>query len=152
MNAVLIPKQGRDPELPKLYRSICVLDTLTKTFEALLRNRLEQELEQKEGLADQQYGFWKGRSTTQAMLAVRDAFQYHRARWKRFVKLNVRNAFNSASWTLRILSKLRQQGTSEYLQNIISAYLQDRSIQIPTGKVKATNTGVPQGLVLGPTL
>lgn len=59
--AVLIPKKGRDPGEPISYRPLCLLSTISKTYEFLIRARLESVLNEKGGLAEHQYGFRRGR-------------------------------------------------------------------------------------------
>ncbi|KAG5873842.1 hypothetical protein JTB14_014381 [Gonioctena quinquepunctata] len=61
---VLIPK-GK-PEDMKL-RPICLLNSITKVNEGLLRNRLENEIESTGGLSEHQYGYRKKRSTIHAV-------------------------------------------------------------------------------------
>lgn len=66
-------EEGQEAGNAGSFRPLCLLNTLSKLYEALIRLRLEGEIEEKGGLAEQQYGFRKGRSTTQAMQVVRDA-------------------------------------------------------------------------------
>nr|CAH7734770.1 unnamed protein product [Callosobruchus chinensis] len=147
---ILFLKSGKSPGSPSAYRPICLLDTVGKLYELLLRERLEQELQNGEGFSESQYGFRKGRSTIQAVKAVIDIATQTSGKWCALVTLDVRNAFNSASWKL-IISELRRRGVSEYIVNIISSYFEDRSLIISKRR-KPVSAGVPQGSVLGPTL
>ena len=71
--------------------------------------------------------------------------------WNALITLDVQNAFNTANWQL-ILQKLEESKISDYLINVISNYLHERTIQIKSGEIIEVNAGVPQGSVLGPTL
>ncbi|CAB0041984.1 unnamed protein product [Trichogramma brassicae] len=64
---VLLPKPGKPAEEPSSYRPLCMLDTAGKILEKIIRDRLEVITESPEGLSDHQYGFRKGRSTTNAI-------------------------------------------------------------------------------------
>ncbi|CAB0032949.1 unnamed protein product, partial [Trichogramma brassicae] len=64
---VLLPKPGKPPDEPSSYRPLCMLDTAGKILERIICDRLEAFTERPEGLSDRQYGFWKGRSTIDAI-------------------------------------------------------------------------------------
>lgn len=70
------------------------------------------------------------------------------------ITLDVRNAFNSASWQL-ILEELRKREIDESFVTVIAFYLCNRTILLETQgsseSVRITS-GVPQGSILGPTL
>lgn len=159
-NLILIKKQGKPDNLPSSYRPLCLLDTLGKLLEHLLLGRLKGEIERTGGLAENQFGFVEGRSTLNAMQRVMDlvdrAARGNR-RTRRFpavVTLDIRNAFNSASWQ-RILEILKQRGVSDYLRRMIQQYLKERTIRMRSDKdclQKEVTSGVPQGSILGPTL
>ena len=106
---VLIPKPGKPTGVSCSYRPLCMLDALGKVLERLILNRLHEFLEDPESprLSDRQYGFRRGRSTIGLIQRVVEAGQramsFGRAnqRDKRFLlvaALDVRNAFNTASW------------------------------------------------------
>ena len=71
-------------------------------------------------------------------------------KWCALITLDVKNAFNTATWE-NIITCLKVKKFSKYLINFISSYLQNRSINAyhMTFKMSA---GVPQGSVLGPHL
>lgn len=68
--------------------------------------------------------------------------------------IDVSNAFNSAPWNC-ILNSLRAMAVPEYLVDITTKYLSDRSVRYDNCGVTsefAVRREVPQGSVLGPTL
>ncbi|CAB0036117.1 unnamed protein product [Trichogramma brassicae] len=157
-------KPGKPAEEPSSYRPLCMLDTAGKILEKIIRDRLEVITESPEGLSDHQYGFRKGRSTTNAIenvIAVaRQAVEGKR--WHRGTKkycavvitLDVKNAFNSAQWN-NILTALRRLHTPEYLLRIINSYFSARVLDYSTDdgpESYRVTAGVPQGSVLGPIL
>ncbi|KAM8702010.1 hypothetical protein ACLKA7_000211 [Drosophila subpalustris] len=65
----LLPKGGNVDD-PSAYRPLCMLDVVGKLFERIKCNRLDEELEERRGISDWQYGFRKKRSTIDAINAV----------------------------------------------------------------------------------
>ena len=113
----LLPKPGRPSGDPSSYRQLYMIDTMGKILKRLICNRLEQHLERgAEGLSDNQYGFRRGRSTTDAIkkLTTIAGNANERTRWMHCSKehcgviiLDVRNALiMQAGRTLRKLCRL----------------------------------------------
>lgn len=70
---VLLQKPNKPAGEPSAYRPLCMLDTLGKILERLICVRLEQHLEEElPGLADNQYGFRRQRSTIDAIKKLTD--------------------------------------------------------------------------------
>lgn len=147
---ILIPKGLPSAENPK-YRPICLLNTINKVYESMVRSRLEDEIERGGGLSEHQYGFRRGKSTVQAVEQVVKTIAESDQKWGALVTLDIKNAFNTVSWTA-IMQELTRRGISEYLKNIVSSYLSERKLEVEKNLVVDVTTGVPQGSVLGPTL
>ena len=81
-----------------------MLDIVGKLFERVLSTRLDAAILEAGGLSDNQFGFWKGRSTIDAIgrvIAVAsDAISGSRCtkRMCAVIGLDIQNAFNSARW------------------------------------------------------
>ena len=153
----LIQKPGKPAELPNSYRPICLLSTLGKSFESILNNRLRAELDRRDIISNNQFGFRKGRSTVQAIRKLTEKVEAENG--KKNVKsrdlilailIDVKNAFNSLSWA-SVTRSLERYGISEPLKNMIESYLSDRAI-VSRGVNREMTAGVPQGSYLGPTL
>ncbi|KAH8274636.1 hypothetical protein KR026_002359, partial [Drosophila bipectinata] len=68
--------------------------------------------------------------------------------------MDVKNAFNTASWS-RTLEALKELRIPEYLLKMVDSYLSDRILLYDTRegqKERVVSAGVPQGSVLGPLL
>lgn len=78
-----------------------MLNTCCTLLQALVRNRLHKELDNKGGLHPHQYAFRKGKSTL-------DEFN---SRWRVVITIDIRNAFNLASHKV-IIGKLRKREVS----------------------------------------
>lgn len=152
----LIRKGDKPLEEPTSYRPICLLDDLGKLFERLLVRRLQQELEANGGLAENQFGFRKGLSTTNALERIIEKItQARMGTWRTrklvaVVTVDVRNAFNSVSWR-NILAAATNRRISAYLYNMLADYLSKRSL-LANEETYEITSGVAQGSVLGPTL
>ena len=156
---VLIPKGESLPgELPKA-RPICLLNEVGKTFERVIADRIIGFMEDNErsNLSDNQFGFRKMRSTTDALHLVKSIITRARADGKVALafSLDIENAFNSIKLSA-IRNAMRVRGFPKYLRRIIEAYLTDRRIRYITAsgakRTRRVNRGVPQGSVLGPIL
>lgn len=158
---VLLPKGKRPPDDPSSYRPLCMLDTIGKILERIVYNRLEQVMGDR--LAENQFGFRKGRSTLDAVgLVVNIAKKaISGKRWKRGAKkyclistLDIKNAFNSARWDCK-QKALGNLKVPLYLRRMVANYLSERTLWYRTedGLAEYNITGgVPQGSVLGPLL
>jgi hypothetical protein len=141
---VLKPKGMVTSDGMRKFRPICLLESLGKLYEKLIKNRLIKELDEKGRLSDDQYGFRKGRSTSDAIKEV----------WK------MAKFANEGSWgrkdfcalTTLDVEALEGKEISEYLVDLVKSYLSDRKLIVGEGRVVYVTCGVPQGSVLGPTL
>lgn len=152
---VLLLKPGKPLLQPTSYRPLCLLNTYGKLLEGLLVERINKELGNN-GLSPKQYGFRKGFSTIDPISEIfAKADQVRRMPIKKrkfclLVALDVRNAFNSASWT-KIIDEMKKKKISPYLIRMIQSYFKDRKIfteEIEMGM----SAGVPQGSKAGPLL
>lgn len=157
---VLLQKGNGPLDNPASFRPICLLDVEGKLFEQLILVKLNQELERTGGLSDRQYGFRKGRQTVDAIkdvLQIASEASNYAPQHRRIcaaVTLDVKNAFNSASWQF-ILEALNRRKIENNLICLIASYLSERKIILQAEdltEMEAVSGGVPQGSVLGPTL
>lgn len=68
---VLLPKKDKDLNESTAYRPLCLLNTLSKLYETLIKSRLQEEIQDKGGLSENQNGFTKGKSTIHAVERVK---------------------------------------------------------------------------------
>lgn len=115
----LIPKVKSEGNQETLtFRPICLLDTPGKLLETLVKNRLEVELEDNAAISSRQFGFRSGRSTIHAAEWVAKKVKETQSKWCLFVTIDIKNAFNSASWAV-ILNCLDRIGVSNYIKAIM---------------------------------
>lgn len=155
-HAKLVLIEKRKDERVVGYRPICLLNVVAKVFERIIANRLGSWAEENEILSPNQFGFRKGRSTIQAMDEVKkiveevNAINYKNRKFCMLVTLDIRNAFNCASWSA-IRNKLREEEADGYLRTMIKSYLNERTLETDKENYELS-CGVPQGSVLGPLL
>jgi hypothetical protein len=152
---VLIDKPKKSPEEKTKYRPICLISALGKLYENLINKRLMEDIEQCGGLGQKQFGFRKNRSTVDAIEEVLNTVRGtngEKPEWSALILVNVKNAFNTASWELIVKKLEKSKYVSRYLQNIIKKYLSGRIVSLDRSTSEEIGGGVPQGSVLGPTL
>jgi len=156
---VLLPKGDMDTNKPKT-RPICLLTEISKVFECVINDaRINDWMEthQDSALSTNQFGFRYHRSTTDAIVELREFIEFaHKEEGVVIaIALDIRNAFNSLQW-VDICHALKNKGFPIYIQRLIHNYLSTRSIiytdEHGTEVVRNIEAGVPQGSVLGPLL
>lgn len=139
------------------YRPISVLPSISKILEKLINNRLLKYFEKFNFLSSSQYGFRKGKSTEDAVLAlsslVADTLDERGKGLAVFIDL--KKAFDTVSIPI-LVSKLEKYGIRDVSLALLKDYLSERKQQVRVGEYLSAcrdiSYGVPQGSVLGPTL
>ena len=113
------------------YRPICLLNTMGKLLEELILQRLQALLVGDNSLSENQFGFWKGRSTVDSIQAVVNiATNARKGTGKRkglcaLISIDISNVFNTAKWNICIEAIMRKK-VPDYLLRMIDDYLSDR--------------------------
>lgn len=158
---VLLSKGKGDPESPSAYRPLCMLDTAGKLLELLLKPRIHAALENAGGLSRRQYGFRPGKSTINAIEDVIDGVReaqsgnHFSRRIVLLATLDVKNAFNSATWSDMIEALEVRFRAPTYIVRMIKSYLRNRILLYESGgrtREKNITAGAAQGSILGPEL
>lgn len=156
--AHIIPifKKGDKKNLSN-YRPISLISALAKVYEKCIHVRILKFLEQTEYLSGSQYGFRKGKSTTDALEQVTSHIRETIDSSKKCLTifLDLMKAFDTLNHKL-LLEKLHRMGIRGTVLKLIKSYLLGRKQRV---KYKGTlsqeeevTCGVPQGTVLGPLL
>ena len=139
------------------YRPISTLHFLGKVFEKVIFNRLSSFLNKYDLINCQQFGFRRGRSTSDAMLNFTDAIYdtFNESKFCISVLLDFSKAFDTVNHEI-LLRKLYLLGIRSTSLQWFKSYLHDRKqyvcINSSCSPTLSINTGVPQGSILGPLL
>lgn len=142
-----IPKPGGSG-----LRPICLLPTIGKVLDKILAARLAHHLERTGRMNAAQFGFRRGRGTTEAIRRVVQGMRRAKEERKHclLVALDIKNAFNSA-WYPKVRQQLEKVRCPGNLGRAISSFLQERTVT-SEGVTVQTERGCPQGSCLGPIL
>jgi hypothetical protein len=153
--AVVVPllkAQDKDRSNPKSYRPISLLPVLSKALEYLICLRLREQIGPR--MSPNQYGYRVKRSTTDAILRVKEWTESRAEKYVLGVFLDISGEFDNALWPA-ILHRLREAGAEERLVRITKSYLVGRQamLQTPTEEIsRPLSKGCPQGSQYGPEL
>ena len=139
------------------YRPISVLIFLSKIFEKCLFLRIFSFLKKFSIISSDQFGFTRGKSTEDALVALTDDL-YGVLDSKQFsisVLIDYSKAFDTVNHSI-LLAKMECYGVRGPALKIFASYLENRRHQTKIGdklsSEKTLNIGVPQGSILGPLL
>ena len=139
------------------YRPISLLSNISKLFERVMYNRLEEFLKSSEVFYKYQFGFRKHYSTNHALISIvekiRDALDKNMYTCGVFIDLE--KAFDTVNHQI-LLSKLYHYGIRGIANKWLSSYLSGRSQSVKLNGITSSkmnvSCGVPQGSILGPLL
>ena len=141
----------------KNYRPISSIGTLAKIFEKLMHSRLMNFLEKFNILSQNQYGFQKNTSTTDALLQYISEAPKSLDRKETLISvfLDFSKVFDTVNHTL-LLQKLEHMRIRRTSLKWFELYLTNRTQVVCIDDINSTEknilSGVPQGSVLGPAL
>ena len=156
--ANVIPIFKKDDRQSKLnYRPVSLLDSFSKITEKVVFIRLYNFLLEIGFLNPLQSGFRPGDSTVNQLvyLVHRIYAAFEQGKEVRMVYLDISKAFDKV-WHKGLLYKLEAIGVRDPLLSWFCSYLSDRKQRVVIDGQSSdwigTNSGVPQGSVLGPLL
>lgn len=146
-----------DSKEPGNFRPISILPAFSKIFEKLMLSQLSTFFNCNSLLCDEQFGFSKGFSTTDAITtfvgSIYDAWENCLDVIGVFCDLS--KAFDCVDHEI-LLDKLSHYGIRDNAQKMLKSYLTKRIMQVDINGVLShatpVNVGVPQGSILGPFL
>lgn len=154
---IMVPKPGLDGKFPQNYRPISLLNAISKIGEKIIRTRLNEELEEKNIIPNEQFGFRTGHSTEGQALRLAETI-YNNFEERNFTAalfIDISKAFDKV-WHDGLIVKLKEFGISQQIISILATFLRERTFQVRYGTEisdkKSIEAGVPQGAVLSPTL
>lgn len=145
---VLLKGDDKDETDPKSYRPICLLSTIGKLLERLIKMRLGETSLAHGQISSQQYGFTAGKSTEDAIVELRRKITNTEKRYAMALLFDISGAFDNVWWLL-VLDGLKKRDCPRNVFEILKSYFSDRKVKISGCnleiKRKATR-GCPQGI------
>lgn len=160
-NTIVIPisKPGKDPNSCDSYRPISLQSCILKTFERMVKCRLEWWMEHNQLFPPGQLGFRKGFGTTDVLstLVVDIQNNYSRNNYMPVLFLDIKGAYEAVDLTLLKEKMENYFKIPTHLSNCIINIFSNRNIFIRNGQnrvlgPRVNNAGLPQGSVLSPML
>jgi hypothetical protein len=139
------------------YRPISILSVVSKVIEKILASQIRGFLETFKLFTDNQYGFRKGKNTTDAISRLmEDLYQnFNDSTVTQGLFLDFSKAFDTIDHQI-LLQKLNYYNFSHSSISTIASYLRNRKQFVRIGNTDSEmldiKIGVPQGSVLGPLL
>jgi hypothetical protein len=157
--AKIIPilKPGKTASDPASYRPISLLIGLSKLFEKILKRRINNFIEEKNLLPDEQFGFRTGHNTYHPLTRFKKLIKNSLTEGNSvgLVTIDINAAFDRV-WHNGLVFKLNSFGFPVFLTKIIQSFLTNRSFAVhlndSKSRIHRIHAGVPQGSVLGPIL
>lgn len=155
---ILFLKHGKERSMPSSYRPISLLSCVTKSYERMIKLRLEWCLEHYDILPVTQYGFRKGLGTIDAVSHLVTDIQctFSKNKYLTCLFVDLKGAYDCID--LNILEKkiCDVNFSRRAAANIVGLY-KDREIYVrdQLGRLhgpRLVNQGLPQGSVLSPLL
>jgi len=139
------------------YRPISLLSVFNRILEKLMCKQLLRHINEHKILNDNQFGFRKNHSTTQAILSITNSIQnaIEENEFSCGIFLDLKKAFDCVNHEI-LLSKLHHYGTRWVAGKWFYSYLSNRKQYVTIGGISSEphpiHLDVPQGSLLGPLL
>ena len=144
-------------EDPSNYRPTSIISALSKIFEKIIKDQIDDYIEKNHLHSPLQSGFRRGFSTTDAILYATEKIRLSLDNKKMVASalLELSKAFDSTSHNL-LIAKLKSVIFNTSAIKMIEFYLKNRSQKVVLQNVSSDwihlYQGVPQGTILGPLL
>ena len=154
---ILLNKPDKPTSNPSNYRPISLINTMSKTLEKIIKNRLYNWAEKNNKLNKEQAGFRQNKCTNDKIFELTQIATQakNRKRYAAAIFLDIEKAFDKI-WHNGLIHKLHNINTPPTLTRYINSFIKDRTIHFSilneTSKDIKLNTGVPQGSSLSPLL
>ena len=154
---ISIPKQNKDHTNLDNFRPISLTSCIHKTFERMVKNRLQHYITKFNHISPIHSGFLPGRNTTDNLTKLTADIQLGLANKQctTALFLDIKNAYDTVN-TTQLLQHIHKIGIRGHLGAYLSHYLTRRTFQTKyltyISETKHPTTGLMQGSILSPLL
>ncbi|XP_026475710.1 uncharacterized protein LOC113380860 [Ctenocephalides felis] len=156
---IIIPilKPNKDPLSIESYRPISLLSCLNKTFEAIVKNRLEWYLENKSLFNHNQFGFRRDQGTSDLLSTLSNDIHISNSnnRYVLLLATDIHKAYDNVDHSI-LLNRLKKLNIPHNIIKVIILLLTNRLFYVKyKNKLigpRVALTGLPQGSILSPLL
>ena len=154
-----IAKPKKDKSNPDNWRPIAQLSPLSKIYEKTIMNQITEQLNRKEILDPNQFGFRKGHSTAHPLMIAKDYIEreLNNKKYVCLIALDLKKAFDCIKTDGCLQNKIKYFCQNDQILNWFEDYFQDRYQFVNWGnsdsdKVKNHRISIIQGSKNGPSL
>lgn len=154
---VLIPKGDKDPGQVENRRPISLINCIAKVLETLVKEEIQEFVEENSVFPETQFGFRAGLSAThQAAHLVETIAAHNRPRKRSVVALfDLEKAYDKV-WRSGLVAKLVEQKFPSWCVRWVVDWLSERQFRVEMGSEasgwRRAPEGLPQGSPLSPSL
>ncbi|GJQ75540.1 hypothetical protein Trydic_g17625 [Trypoxylus dichotomus] len=149
-DVVMIPKPGQSANWPQNYRPISLLPVMSKIAYRIILPRLQEETDELDVIANCQFGFRRGHSTTQQVLRIIEHIKegFNLREYTGTIFLDVAKVFDKVRHQ-ELFLKMHQADISKAMVRLVHSYPRKRAFKVkqetqrPT--VRRATAGVPEG-------
>lgn len=152
-----ITKAGKDPLKAEGFRPIALIPAIPKTMNGMIKNRLEQFIEDRKIFSCNTYGFRKNHSTINCINSLIIDIKSQQAIKNKVVAIfiDISKAYDNVN-PLKLKDVMEKKGIPSLISNWIGQFLINRVIKLEMNDESyiesMTSTGLPQGSCLSPIL
>lgn len=154
---IAIPKAGKDKKNIQNYRPISLLSSASKIFEALIADRINDFIFDKDIIPNVQFGFRKQHSPDHQLFRLFKEINFNLRNKKStgLLSFDIEKAFDSV-WHEGLIHKLDKFNIPIHITKLIHSFLNERTFSVSSGQFSSNALhapfGLPQGSSLSPLL
>lgn len=147
-----VPKRGKDATQIENHRPICLMSTLLKSLEYLIKLHIEQHIGNLNYIPDRSYAYRRKRSTDICINDVINSVEIYKKNGLQVVGacLDVEKAYDNTDRKI-LCERLLELGINSHVVKWVDKFLSERILNL-NGNTVVCGNGLAQGSILSPLL